>query len=75
MDKKQIDRINELARKKKAEGLTEEEAAEQAALRQQYIAEWRENTHAMLDGIIIQRPDGTQEPLKKRAASPSKRLN
>ena len=66
MDKKQIDRINELARKKKAEGLTAEEAAEQAALRQQYIAEWRENTRAMLDGIVIQRPDGTTEPLKKK---------
>ena len=69
MDKKQIDRINELARKKKAEGLTEAEAAEQAALRQQYITEWRENTRAMLDGIVIQRPDGTKEPLKKKAPS------
>lgn len=66
MDKKQIDRINELARKKKAEGLTEEELAEQAALRAQYIAEWRENTRAMLDGIVIQRPDGTTEPLKRK---------
>ena len=67
MDQKQIDRINELARKKKAEGLTEAEAAEQAALRQQYITEWRENPRAMLDGIVIQRPDGTKEPLKKKA--------
>ena len=67
MDKKQIERINELARKKKAEGLTEAELAEQAALRQQYITELRENTRAMLDGIVIQRPDGTQEPLKKKA--------
>lgn len=66
MDKKQIERINELARKKKAEGLTEEELAEQAALRQQYITEWRENTRAMLDGIVIQRPDGTTEPLKRK---------
>ena len=66
MDKKQIDRINELARKKKAEGLTEAETAEQAALRQQYINEWRENMRAMLDGVVIQRPDGTQEPLKKK---------
>lgn len=67
MDKKQIDRINELARKKKAEGLTEAETAEQAALRQQYINEWRENMRAMLDGVVIQRPDGTQEALKKKA--------
>ena len=67
MDKKQIDRINELARKKKAEGLTAAETAEQDALRKQYIAEWRENTRAMLDGIVIQRPDGTTEPLKKKS--------
>ena len=66
MDKKQIDRINELARKKKAEGLTEAEAAEQAALRKQYIDEWRENMRTILDGVVIQRPDGTQEPLKKK---------
>ena len=66
MDKKQIDRINELARKKKTEGLTEADAAEQAALRAQYIAEWRENTRAMLDGIVIQRPDGSTEPLRKK---------
>ena len=67
MDKKQIDRINELARKKKAEGLTEAETAEQDALRKQYIAEWRENMRAMLDDVVIQRPDGTTEPLKKKA--------
>ena len=67
MDKKQIDRINELARKKKAEGLTESDTAEQDALRKQYISEWRENMRAMLDGVVIQRPDGTTEPLKKKA--------
>lgn len=67
MDKKQIERINELGRKKKAEGLTEEEAAERAELHQQYITEWREQTRAMLDNVVIQRPDGSREPLKKKA--------
>lgn len=67
MDKKQIERINELARKKKAEGLSEEEAAERAALHNQYISEWREHTRAMLENVVIQRPDGTREPLKKKA--------
>ncbi len=67
MDKKQIERINELGRKKKAEGLTEEEAAERAELHKQYITEWREQTRAMLDNVVIQRPDGTREPLKKKA--------
>mgnify|MGYP004465681877 CR=1 FL=1 len=36
-----IDRINELARKKKTEGLTEAELAEQAELRKAYLADFR----------------------------------
>ena len=44
-----IDRINELARKSKAEGLTEEEKAEQAKLRQEYIAACKSNLMAHLD--------------------------
>ena len=35
MDPKKIERINELARKKKTSGLTEAEAEEQAALRKE----------------------------------------
>ncbi len=38
MDQKKIDRINELARKSKAEGLTEAEKAEQTELRNEYRA-------------------------------------
>lgn len=37
MDQKKIDRINELARKAKTEGLTEQETAERAELRREYI--------------------------------------
>ena len=47
MEKHKIDRINELARKKKSDGLTDEEAAEHAALRQEYIAEWRRSAAAV----------------------------
>ncbi|MCC3681334.1 DUF896 domain-containing protein, partial [Staphylococcus epidermidis] len=36
-----IDRINELARKKKEHGLTNEEAKEQTKLRRQYLEEFR----------------------------------
>ena len=37
MDPKKIARINELAKKKKTEGLTPEEKVEQAKLREEYI--------------------------------------
>ena len=69
MDSKKIERINELARKKKAVGLTEEELAEQAALRKEYLDGYRENLKAMLDGIIVQEKDGTRHPLKKKDPS------
>ena len=37
-----IDRINELAKKKKEQGLTNEEAKEQSKLRKQYLDSFRE---------------------------------
>ena len=48
-----IDRINELARKSKTVGLTEDEKAEQQVLRDQYIQAFRENLRAALDNIEI----------------------
>ena len=45
----QINRINELARKSKAEGLTEEEKAEQATLRRAYIDAVKASLTANLD--------------------------
>ena len=59
MDKQKINRINELYRKSKAEGLTEEEKAEQAKLRQEYIAAVRLNLRTQLDNINIQEKDGS----------------
>ena len=67
MGKWKIDRINELARKKKTVGLTEAEVAEQAVLRREYIDGFRENLKDILDNSVIQRPDGTKTPLKKKA--------
>jgi uncharacterized protein YnzC (UPF0291/DUF896 family) len=66
MIQEKIDRINTLARKSRTEeGLTEEEKAEQAALRAEYIAEFRASFANQLDHTVIQRPDGTKEKLKK----------
>lgn len=59
MDSKKIDRINELARKAKSEGLTEEEKNERAVLRREYIAAVRMNLRSQLDNIDIEEKDGT----------------
>jgi len=66
MEKEQIERINELARKKKSVGLTEEELAEQAALRAQYLKEFRENMEATLRAVRVEQEDGTYKPLEKK---------
>ena len=71
MEKEQIERINELARKKKAEGLTEEETKEQAALRAQYLAEFRANMEATLKAVRVEQEDGTYKPLVKVEKKPN----
>ncbi len=67
MERAKIDRINELARKSKTpEGLTDAEKAEQKALRDEYIAEYRASFTGILDNTYIQRPDGTKEKVGKK---------
>lgn len=63
MEQKKIDRINELARKQKAEGLTEEERKEQFALRREYIEAYKKSLIAQLDNIRIVEPDGSKHKL------------
>ena len=65
MEKKKLNRINELAKIKKERPLTAEEEAEKAVLYKQYIDEIRASFGATLDNTIIRRPDGTEERLKK----------
>ncbi len=65
MEQKKLDRINELAKKKKTVGLTEEETAERKALHEEYINEIRLSFGAILDNTVIQYPDGTRKALKK----------
>ena len=67
MEQSKINRINELARRSRgAEGLTPEEQAEQAALRQEYLAAVRSSLTAQLDSTVIQYPDGARKKLKKK---------
>lgn len=52
-------RVNELYHKSQKEGLTEEEKAEQAELRQMYVSNVRRNLKGQLDNISIVEKDGT----------------
>ena len=61
-----IARINELARKAKAEGLTEAELAERDQLRRIYIDNVTGNLKGQLDNTYIVRPDGTKEKVTKK---------
>ncbi len=53
MEEVKILRINELAKKAKNEGLSNEEKLEQKTLRDEYIAAVRKNFKATLDNIKI----------------------
>ncbi|MBJ9988716.1 DUF896 domain-containing protein [Paenibacillus cellulositrophicus] len=46
-----VERINELARKQKESGLTEEEIEERAKLRERYLQNVRRNFRQQLDSI------------------------
>ena len=61
-----IARINELAAKNKAEGLTEEELVERDKLRRMYIDNVTGNLKGQLDNTYILRPDGTKEKVIKK---------
>ena len=65
MEKAKLDKIKYYAHEQKLRELTEEEKAEQAALREQYRIEFRASLRGILDNTVIIRPDGTKESLKK----------
>lgn len=66
MDRLNLERINELARKSRAEGLTAAEAAEQKLLRERYIEAVRANLRGQLDNIDVLEPDGSIQNLGER---------
>ena len=69
---KDIARINELYHKSKAEGLTEEEKAEQATLRRAYIDAIKGNVRAQLNNIDIVDENGKVENLGEKYGKKSK---
>lgn len=74
MEQHKKDRLNHLAKKSREAELSEEEKKEQAALREEYIREFRAHFQGVLDHTVIQRPDGSKTPLnefrKKEAERP-----
>jgi uncharacterized protein YnzC (UPF0291/DUF896 family) len=59
MNQEKLDRINALYHKSKSVGLSEEEKAEQAALRKDYIESIRSSLRGNLNSISIQEEDGS----------------
>lgn len=67
MEKSKIDRINALAKKAKAIGLTERETAERDALRKEYLADMRAAVKQQLDSTYVQTADGAKIPYAEYA--------
>lgn len=67
MEKSKIDRINALAKKAKAIGLTERETALRDALRKEYLADMRAAFKQQLDSTYVQTADGAKIPYAEYA--------
>lgn len=63
---KLIKRINELAAKSKAQGLSDEEKAEQATLRQEYIKKFRQGVENALGNVYIVDENGNKKKVEKK---------
>ena len=66
MEQHKIDRINALARKAKAEGLTEEELRERDALRREYIDSVVGSLRGQLDNTYIVDGKGNKTKLRRK---------
>ena len=65
MTEEKIARINALAKKSRAEGLTDAEQKEQAALRREYIEVMKASLKSQLDNTIVIDPDGRSHRLRR----------
>lgn len=65
METERLKRINELAKKAKSVGLTDEEVRERDVLRKEYLADFRKNLTAQLDNTFIVDENGNKHPLKQ----------
>lgn len=60
MDQKRLDRINELANKAKAEGLTPEETAERQELRDAYLKDFRSSFRSQVEMLQVYDKEGKE---------------
>ena len=65
-DQKKIDRIKELAKKNKEEGLTKEELAEREVLRKEYLENFRAHFRSRLDNVKVVSKEEYDEIMKKK---------
>ncbi len=65
MDKNLLNRINELAKKKREQGLTTDEQAEQKKLYKIYLGEIRTQFDKTLDNVSVKEKDGEVVPFKQ----------
>lgn len=76
MEQEKINRINELAKKKKAGTLTAEEKIEQARLREEYIEGYRRAIRHHIEGIKLVDEEGNDvTPEKLRQVQREKGLH
>ena len=68
MDKNMLNRINELAKKKREQGLSPEEQAEQKELYKVYLGEIRAQFDQTLDNVSVKEKDGNVVPFKQAYA-------
>lgn len=75
LPKDKIDRINELSKKSKSEGLTLREQKEQQSLRQQYLQAFRSSMKNTLQGVTVVDPNGNDVTPQKLKDEKKKNLH
>jgi len=66
METERLKRINELAKKAKTVGLTEEEIRERDVLRKEYLAAFRKNMMDQLDNVYLVDEQGNKRKLERK---------
>ena len=75
LNQEKIDRINFLARKSRTDGLTDAEKEEQLALRQEYVAAFRQSLTSQLDHTWVVDEKGKKRRLERRPGARKNRTS